>query len=126
METLQWFRKRLGAGVRLFWIIGSDSLLDLPNWYQNHRLLQLCDIVVYPRPGYPPEDAVEPFRSAAIVLDTPQFEFSSTSIRKRIAEGYSVRYLLHPDVDDYIRRHRIYTLRKEEAAAGVEVSRFKR
>ena len=108
VETLQWFREQYGPGVQLYWIIGSDSLLDLPNWYQSHRLPELCQLVVYPRPGFPPEAAVEPFRSAALILDTPEFEFSSTTIRERIARGLTVRYLLHPEVMRYIRLNGIY------------------
>ena len=37
--------------AQIWWIIGGDSLRDLPTWVNPQRLIQLCRIAALPRPN---------------------------------------------------------------------------
>ena len=76
-------------------VIGSDNLERFPEWRQAERILKEYGIVVYPRPGYDADAAVAALRSAPsgseyrirILEDAPQFDISSTELRKGLEEG---------------------------------------
>lgn len=76
-------------------VIGSDNLERFPDWRQAGRILTEYGIVVYPRPGYDAEAAVEKLRNSPdggsyrirILENAPQTDISSTQIRKGLEEG---------------------------------------
>jgi nicotinate-nucleotide adenylyltransferase len=84
-ETLEEFRRRRPR-AELFFIIGSDSLKDLPRWKEAGRLRSLCRFLVM--------DRLSPF--------------ASTAIRRRLRRGFSCRYLVPDTVERYIRTRRLY------------------
>src|SRR5262249_29792393 len=51
-HTLEEIRRRHPA-AELFLPVGSDTLHDLPHWYQPARILELAGLLVVPRPGWP-------------------------------------------------------------------------
>lgn len=97
-----------------FWLlVGGDSLRDFPTWHQPQALLQLCRLAVLPRPGASIdwdalETAVPTVRAAVDLLDGPTLDVSSTDIRRWAAAGHSLRHLVAPVVDAYIRAHNLY------------------
>lgn len=120
--TVQEFRRRFGGSAELFWLIGADSLLDLPNWYQAEELVDLCRIVTAARPGWDvPDlsglsrrfrpDQVERLRAG--ILQTPRIDISSSQVRRRVAQGLSIRYLVPEAVAEYISEHGLYRRRQD-------------
>lgn len=112
--------RMLGAqypGAELYLILGMDALLDILNWRDPLALLDCCHIVGVARPGLPlvvPEriKAALGERSARIMLqETPQLDISATELRRRIAAGEPVRYLLPEPVRLYIGEHGLYRTR---------------
>jgi nicotinate-nucleotide adenylyltransferase len=105
------------AGNELFFMIGSDSLADLPLWYEPARIASLATFIVAMRPGRKPPD-VESLRSVigpkAVdqllrhLVEIPQVDISSTEIRSRVAAGQSIRYLVPRAVECYIETHGLY------------------
>ena len=101
-------------GAELFYLIGGDSLHDLPTWHQPRQFLQACaGLGVMRRPGDSINlDALEnvlPRISARVhFITTPLLEISSTDIRQRIASGRPFRYYLTPAVYQYILKTRLY------------------
>ncbi len=96
-----------------YWIIGVDALRDLPQWYQAEELARLCHWIVAPR--IDAGDAAQVLRSVAAklpiraaILDAPTLTLSSTYLRQQIQKGGSIRYLVPPAVERYIRQHRLY------------------
>ena len=50
VDTLMVLRKQLGNEASFFFILGRDTLADLPLWKEPAQLIQLCKLVVAPRP----------------------------------------------------------------------------
>ena len=93
------------------WLIGADTVPLLPQWHEPDKLLDEVAFVVMARPGYDLDWSTLPGRLRSLrdkVVEAPRVEISSSDIRRRIAEGRSIRYLTPPLVADYLLRHRLY------------------
>src|SRR4051794_17117051 len=44
---------RRHAGFEFWLLVGSDTLADLPNWREPHRVVQLAGLLAVARPGSP-------------------------------------------------------------------------
>ena len=109
---------RLRAGYQLsaddcFFIIGADSLMDLPTWYSSRRLLELCRLAVAHRSGYQPDlsdlRAQLPRLPQRIVwIELPGIHISATALRAAVAQSKSIDTLTPPAVVRYIRKKGLY------------------
>ncbi|HEY4711953.1 MAG TPA: nicotinate-nucleotide adenylyltransferase [Dehalococcoidia bacterium] len=112
VDTLAMLQKQLGSEASLFFILGRDTLDELPLWKEPQKLVQLCRLVVPPRLGAKDlkhlEKAIPGLLDKVIQLDMPVIGISSSEIRQRIAQGLTIRYLVPPEVEKYITEHKIY------------------
>jgi nicotinate-nucleotide adenylyltransferase len=114
IDTITELRAELTAEDELFFILGWDSLAQLPHWRDMPHLIKLCRLVAIPRSGYslPDLKALEariPGLSARLLLlDRPVIDISATDIRKRVAQGLPIDHLVPEAVAEYIRKHRLY------------------
>ncbi len=97
----------------LYFVMGGDSLRDLPKWFQPHELIKLCKIVVMRRPqtliSANLHDAVLPELSQRLtIVDASQIDISSSAIVARLQAGNSIRYLVPDAVLAYIKAHQLY------------------
>lgn len=100
-----------------YYIIGADTLLDLPNWRNTQKVCTLCRFICLHRPGVADEaigTALEDLRTryGAQVHLVPASgpDISSTEIRRRVARGQSTEGLLPGAVRAYIDRENLYRL----------------
>ncbi|HIS20661.1 MAG TPA: nicotinate (nicotinamide) nucleotide adenylyltransferase [Candidatus Spyradocola merdavium] len=100
-----------------YYIIGADTLLDLPNWRNTQKVCTLCRFICLHRPGVADEaigTALEDLRSryGAQVHLVPASgpDISSTEVRRRVARGQSTEGLLPCAVRAYIDRENLYRL----------------
>ncbi len=113
-DTLEVLKKQAGENDEFFFIIGWDSLEDLPRWYHPEYLISLCRLVAVPRPGYTLPDldalntAVPGLLERIIVLDKPRVEISASVIRQRVAKGLSISHLVPEAVEKYIAEVGLY------------------
>jgi nicotinate-nucleotide adenylyltransferase len=116
-NTIAHFRQRLGAAVRLRWLVGMDSLNELGTWYRAAELVEACTIVTAARPGYtrPEAGALERVfapaqiaRLHAQIIAGPHIDISGTDIRARLRAGASIRYLVPEAVRAYIEARGLY------------------
>ncbi len=96
-----------------FFIIGGDSLTDLPTWHQPQQLLRLCRLAVVHRPGYQPDieqlaTQLPGLEARLDWVEMPQLEISGSQIRERVRRGQTIRYQVADPVWDYIRQQRLY------------------
>jgi nicotinate-nucleotide adenylyltransferase len=112
VNTLTLLKKQLGSQASLFFILGRDTLAELPLWKEPQRVIQLCRLVVPPRLGSRDlkhlGKAIPGLLERVIQLDMPVIGISSSEIRHRIAQGLPIRYLVPSVVEKYIAEHRIY------------------
>lgn len=130
VETL----RKLYAGDELFFIMGLDAFLDLPHWREPERLVSSIDFIIVTRPGFEMQELmISPYiedtgvkpqaamtaagrislhlkggRNAQVV-SISAFEVSSTSIRRLVREGKSIKYLVPEAVEQYIHSHHLYS-----------------
>jgi nicotinate-nucleotide adenylyltransferase len=83
-----------------FYFIGEDNLNALPTWKDIEELRRLAPFVVLARGGTP--------ANHGFPVITRHIDISSTDIRKRIARGLSVRYLLPDKTCEIIQRLGLY------------------
>jgi len=114
VDTIDELRRQLGSGHELFFILGWDNLIQLPQWQEPSRLVKLCRLVAVPRVGYPDIDlssldAVIPgLYQRVILLDSPRVDINASIIRQRVGQGLSIHHLVPEPVERYIKQHRLY------------------
>jgi nicotinate-nucleotide adenylyltransferase len=116
VETLSMLQQRHPAD-ELFFLMGADSLRDLPTWREAARVCQLAVPIVVRRGNAPEPDfgvlaglvsaeRLEEFRRHQVQM--PLVQFSSTAIRQSVAAGRSIRYQTPRAVEKYIETHKLY------------------
>jgi nicotinate-nucleotide adenylyltransferase len=106
--------KRAYPEAELFLVIAADSLEQIDTWREPDRLLAEVEWAVGPRPGsrLPDRSALEDRFGANAsrihLLDGPSLEVSSSQIRRRVAAGLTIRYLVPRDVEELILQRRLY------------------
>lgn len=114
VDTVAELQEQLGAGDELFFILGYDSLAELPLWHEPSQLIQMCRLVAVPRQGYSVPDLkkleakIPGLSQRVILMDKPEIDISATEIRNRVARGLSVSHLVPEPVERYIKKHRLY------------------
>jgi len=111
VEALQHF-KAIPPKHTLYFILGSDSLADLPGWREGTGLLDLCRFLVVERPVMPWKSIPLRLRRRAQLVPSQPVPFSSEVIRDRVRAGRSIRYHVPDSVERYIRRHRLYRVKE--------------
>lgn len=106
--------KRLHPDDELLLVMAADSLAQIDAWHEPDRLLDEIEWIVGPRPGFDPPDPDqlrERFgdRASRIHLITgPSLAVSSSEIRRRVAAGEAIRYLVPRDVEELIIERGLY------------------
>jgi nicotinate-nucleotide adenylyltransferase len=115
---------------RIFFIIGSDSFFEIGLWHRYDEIFRACNLIVVERPGrpvtnplaalpvairdqfvYTPESNGLQHESGQLIhfLKGCPLDISSTEIRRMLAAGHSISYLVPSAVEAYINNQRIYT-----------------
>lgn len=113
VDTVRALRAELGAAAELLFVLGSDQLAELPTWHKPGELLALCRVVAVPRPGATCDlaalaAALPGLRERLTWVPIPQIGISASEIRRRVAAGEPIRYLVPEAVAGYIAAHGLY------------------
>jgi nicotinate-nucleotide adenylyltransferase len=117
LETIRWFQKEFGGDTSIYWLIGADSIDEMPHWYGIVELIDECSLSVMYRAGCEQPDFakfISLWGSGRVeklqrnIIKTSLIDISSTQIRNRLAAGCDAADMLHPSVADYIRKHDLY------------------
>lgn len=127
--------KNLHPNAKLYFMLGIDAFLDMPNWRQAEKLLDLTNFIVISRPSFRFADLYQsPYmkinkgvlqdldseridlykmtlanRNQIIMLRLTPFAVSSSAIRNMIKNRKSIKYLLPEKVESYIIFNKIYS-----------------
>ncbi len=99
----------------IFFITGTDAVLQILTWYRFADLLNLCYFVAVTRPGYDLANLMERLKTVPPKLaeriqavEVPALAISSSDIRLRVRDGQPIKYLLPDSVEEYIHNNRLY------------------
>lgn len=104
VRTLQKLRERYPEH-EFSLIIGADNWLIFDKWREWDTILKDFKLVVYPRPGYGLEPHAVDFAynpTHVRFVEAPQYDISSTEIRKRLAEKQSLEGLVDKRVEEIL------------------------
>jgi nicotinate-nucleotide adenylyltransferase len=133
VHTIERLREMF-PGASLYFMLGVDAFIDLPNWYMPEKLVSMVNFAVLSRPSSRFSDLIAsphmkvdsatmreldhcrigsftvalPSGREAVLIRTTPFAIASTDIRTRVKEGLSVKYLLPAEVESFIILNRIY------------------
>ncbi len=113
VETLRLLREQFNDAVEWFFIMGMDSLVNLPTWHAPAQLIQLCRLAVFPRPGFVADwDALERqipgVRARVVLLDAPALDIAASDLQARVRAGQSIAHLVPEAVARYIAEQGLY------------------
>lgn len=95
-------------------LIGADALEDLPRWRDPRRIVELCAAIgVMGRPGHSPnaaeiETVLPGLADKLRPFTVPLVGISARDVRRRVAEGRSIRYLVPEGVRQAIEELGLY------------------
>ncbi len=113
LGTVQQVRKTY-PGWEVVYLMGGDSLRDLPTWHRPREFVAACDALgVVRRPGdavalEKVAESLPGLREKVRFVDAPLLQISSRDIRWRVASGRPFRYFLQPKVYAYIQTWGLY------------------
>jgi nicotinate-nucleotide adenylyltransferase len=116
IDTITALKKESGAQTEIYFILGWDSLAQLPEWREPARLAALCWLVAVPRPGCQKPDMVAleqkipGIAKKVIFLEQPNINISATGIREKVARGENIDNLVNKAVAGYIKNHKLYQI----------------
>ena len=112
IDTIESLLRKEPPGTELFYLIGADNVAALSTWHRLPELMKLVTFIVFARAAGPDV--------AASGTDFPalarRVDISATEIRKRVASGQSIRYLVPDEVRAIIAADSLYRL----SAKGAE------
>jgi nicotinate-nucleotide adenylyltransferase len=103
----------MGQADTLWFLMGGDSLEDLPTWHTPAEILKLARLAVVDRPGHSSDTAsletILPGIGARVDhVVAPLVGVSGTDIRRRVAESRTIRWHVPPAVERHIHEHGLY------------------
>ncbi len=113
IDLVQIVAGQLPPGSQLFFLMGFDSLADLPRWREPVKLIQTAHLVALTRPDVPIDwDKLEAqlpgVRERVRLLDMPELEIASRDLRERVRTCRSIRYMVPDPVKAYIEEKGLY------------------
>lgn len=112
-ETLKHFSDRIDG--ELHFLCGWDSIVDVEQWYHGADILKNYTLVTGRRPGTDDSLGLEKIReyrekydALIYILDFPPIDMSSTEIRNNVKDGKDISNMVLPEVEEYIREHKLY------------------
>lgn len=113
-DTLSYFKK-LHEYDEIFFIVGTDSFLQIENWYKGKEILSNFSLIVSVRPGYAEAELCEAYNryccnygTNIIRIAQEMPDISSTNIREAVSKGLALSDMVPESVERYIRENELY------------------
>lgn len=113
VDTMRWLDERM-PGERWAYLMGEDSLRDLPTWHTPARFLDACTLLgVMRRPGVEEDlselEGILPGLAAKLrFFEAPLVDVSASDVRRRVRDGLPYRYLVPTGVAEIIEHQDLY------------------
>ena len=106
--TVNLIEKLSATGMKICFIIGMDSLMELHTWKDPERISKMAKMVAGTRPGYEAGSIDAKYISIVDTFEIPGISISSSDLRDRFARDFNTRYLVPDSVRNYIRKNGLY------------------
>ena len=129
IETLRYFRDRLGPEGTIHFVVGQDAFSEITTWKSYQQLFATAHFVVMARPG-PKMENLESFIHTHIskeykydetssrymhprwhpisCFNITHLDISATQTRNWIKQGRSIRFLVPDSVEGFIKQKGLY------------------
>jgi nicotinate-nucleotide adenylyltransferase len=99
--------------AEIHFLMGQDSLRDLPYWHEPERITEQVRLGVAMRPGVVVDldyifERVPAAEGTIDFVNVPLIQIASSDIRRRVRDGQPIRYHVPPVVEAYIEQHGLY------------------
>jgi nicotinate-nucleotide adenylyltransferase len=113
VDMVQLLEQQEGPDTDLYFLMGMDSLRDLPTWYKAGWLVEHVRLVALSRHDVALdweqlETALPGVRRRVIILDMPELEIASHVLQERVRRGQPIRHQVPRAVEAYIHKHNLY------------------
>ena len=111
--TVDTLRELAGSGRDLVFVMGADQALAQPRWHDPQGVVELATLAVAERDGRRREEVRGAVASVGgaerlAFFDMPRVDVSASLVRRRVAEGRSIRYLVPDPVARYVAERGLY------------------
>jgi nicotinate-nucleotide adenylyltransferase len=112
-DMVRLLQAEAGENTELYFLMGMDSLRDLPTWHEAAWLVDHARLVALSRHDVKLnwealEAALPGIRNRVIILDMPELEIASHVIQQRVRNGQPIRHMVPRSVEAYIQKHNLY------------------
>lgn len=112
-DMVRLLQAEAGPNTEIYFLMGMDSLRDLPTWHEAAWLVEHAQLVALSRHDVKLdweslEEALPGIRSRVIILDMPELEIASHVIQQRVRNGQPIRHMVPRSVEAYIYKHNLY------------------
>ena len=112
-DLVRLLQQQAGDNADFYFLMGMDSLRDLPTWHEARWLVDHARLVALSRHDVELdwgalERALPGVRSRVTILDMPELEIASHVIQGRVRNGQPIRHMVPRAVEAYIKKHGLY------------------
>jgi nicotinate-nucleotide adenylyltransferase len=112
-DLVRLLQKQAGPDTDIYFLMGMDSLRDLPTWHEARWLVDNARLVALSRHDVELdweklEAALPGVCSRVTILDMPELEIASHVIQQRVRNGQPIRHMVPRAVEAYIMKHGLY------------------
>ena len=115
IDTVKYFLNLYGENTNIYFITGTDAVLEILTWKNIEELLDICNFIAASRPDYSLEKIHKTvglhypaILNKVHLLENPAMSVSSTYIRERVKAGKTIKYLTDEMVEHYIYKYGLY------------------
>ena len=113
VDMVRLLNAQIDGNTDIYFLMGMDSLRDLPTWHQAEWLVANCRLVALSRHDVELnwarlESALPGIKERVIILDMPELEIASHTLQERVRTGRPIRYQVPRAVEEYIWQHQLY------------------
>ena len=114
VDMVRLLQQQAGGDAEIFFLMGMDSLRDLPTWHDPHWLVEHARLVALSRHDVgldweKLERALPGIRERVVILAMPELEIASHVIQQRVRNGQPIRHMVPRAVQAYIHKHGLYS-----------------
>lgn len=107
VDLIDYLRHRYPKG-RFFLPLGADIVGEFHKWHKYREIESGVQVVITARPGFAVNPRADGVLKGADLIDIPQYDISSSDIRRRIRTHLPIAYMVPESVEQYIYARRLY------------------